>query len=94
MLSKYVHVLSIKISLPPLFTPPIIHSKLVEILYKVFFYCREQLDLTHTDSPRGPSLVGTRVFFCSRDWTLSTSPTSMAFSSFSSFLFHSDSWKY
>lgn len=50
--------------------------------------------MTHTDSPRGPSLVGTRVFFCSRDWTLSTSPISMAFSSFSSFLFHSDSWKY
>lgn len=70
------------------------HSKIVLKYYKVFFYCREQIDLTHTDSPRGPSLVGTRVFFCSRDWTLSTSPTSMAFSSFSSFLFHSDSWKY
>lgn len=54
MLSKYVHVLSIKISLPPLFTPPIIHSMLVEILLyiKGFFLLQRTARFdSHGQSP-------------------------------------------
>ena len=50
--------------------------------------------ITHTENPLLPSLVGLTVFLLSKASSLAVSLDSTAFINLSSFLLHSDNWKY